>query len=172
MNQSPTGNERARIWSAVLVVIGLATFGLAGCGDDASEDETTTTAASTATSAESTTSGTSTSRSSSTTEATTSTAQSTPTTGQSSSTESTGRDSTIAVDYRCGSGETGTVSVPTTDIEAIDEFLNTLDFCEFRGGVVEISFVAPCPSGDREVTVTAVDGAIPDIATLDLCENP
>lgn len=62
--------------------------------------------------------------------------------------------------------------MPTGDIEEIDDIVNTLDLCEFIGGLAEISFVAPCPSGDREVTVQAVNGGLPDIATLDLCENP
>lgn len=62
--------------------------------------------------------------------------------------------------------------MPTDDIEAIDEFVNTIDLCEFIGGLAEISFIAPCPSGDRQVTVAASAGEVPDIATLDLCEDP
>ncbi|MDH3292838.1 MAG: hypothetical protein OER95_00790 [Acidimicrobiia bacterium] len=74
--------------------------------------------------------------------------------------------------YACGNGETGSTDVPTDDIEEIDDIVNTIDLCEFRGGLTEISFTAPCPSGDRDVTVPATEGAVPDIATLDLCENP
>lgn len=74
--------------------------------------------------------------------------------------------------FVCGNGETGSSDVPTDDIEQIDDIVNTIDLCEFRGGLTEISFTAPCPSGDRDVTVPATDGAVPDIATLDLCENP
>ena len=46
-----------------------------------------------------------------------------------------------------------------------------VDFCEGVGGLASVAFTAPCPSGDREVVVAAVGGALPDIATLDLCEN-
>ena len=61
--------------------------------------------------------------------------------------------------------------MPTDDIEQIDEFVNTIDLCEFRGGLAQISFVAPCASGPREIVVTAVEGELPDLATLDLCED-
>lgn len=81
------------------------------------------------------------------------------------------RTDTIAITYACGNGESGSADIPTNDIEEIDDIVNTIDFCEFRGGLSSISFTAPCPSGDRDVTIQAVDGGIPDIATLDLCEN-
>lgn len=61
--------------------------------------------------------------------------------------------------------------VPTNDIEQIDEFVNTIDLCEFLGGISQISFIAPCASGDRRVNVAAVDGELPDIATLDPFED-
>ncbi len=77
----------------------------------------------------------------------------------------------IAIDYSCDDGSNGSAEVPTGDLELIDDTVNTIDLCEFRGGLAEISFVASCPSGDRPVTVPATDGGLPDLATLDLCET-
>lgn len=80
----------------------------------------------------------------------------------------------IEIDVACVDGEpavTATTPLPVSDIEEIDDIVNTIDFCEGVGGLASVSFTAPCPSGDREVIVAAVGGALPDIATLDLCEN-
>jgi hypothetical protein len=80
----------------------------------------------------------------------------------------------IEIDVSCVDGEpavTATTPLPITDIEEIDDIVNTIDFCEGAGGLASVSFTAPCPSGDRDVVVVAVGGALPDIATLDLCEN-
>jgi hypothetical protein len=77
----------------------------------------------------------------------------------------------ISVAYVCGNGEDGSAEIPAGDLEVVDDAVNTIDLCEFRGGLAEISLTAPCPSGDRDVTVPAVDGAVPDFATLDLCED-
>jgi hypothetical protein len=79
--------------------------------------------------------------------------------------------SSIAIDYSCGDGSTGSADVPTGDLELIDDTVNTIYLCEFRGGLAEISLVASCPSGDRPVTVPASDAGLPDLATLDLCET-
>lgn len=136
-----TSHAKPRVTPVLLTLLIFA--GLAGCGDD---DEV-------ATSTTSTTTG-------STTTASATTA----------STTTEGPDS-IVVAFVCGNGETGSTDVPTGDIEQIDDIVNTIDLCEFREGLAEISFTAPCPDGDREVTVPATDGALPDIATLDLCEN-
>lgn len=80
----------------------------------------------------------------------------------------------IEIDVACVDGETAvtaTTPLPVTDIEEIDDIVNTIDFCEGAGGLASVEFTAPCPSGDRDVVVVAVGGALPDIATLDLCEN-
>ena len=151
-----------------LVLAGLLTLGLIGCGDD-DEGTTTTSAESTSSSATSTTT---TTTSTTTTESTTASTESTTTTTESTTSQSTTQDATIDVDYVCGDGDTGSAEFSTDDIEEIDDLVNSTDLCEFKGGLIEISFTAPCPSGDREVTVMAIDGAVPDIATLDLCENP
>ena len=149
-----------------LLLTGLLALGMIGCGED-DEGTTTTTAESTSSSATSTTTATA---STTTTESTTAGTESTTT--ESTTSQSTTTDATINIDYVCGDGDTGSAEFSTDDIEEIDDFVNATDLCEFKGGLVEISFTAPCPSGDREVTVIAIDGAVPDIATLDLCENP
>ena len=77
----------------------------------------------------------------------------------------------IAITYTCGNGESGDADAPTPNMEELDDVVNTIDFCEGREGLVSVAFTAACPSGDRDVTVEAVDGGLPDIATLDLCEN-
>lgn len=146
-----------------LLLAGLLVNGLLGCGDDDEAATTTTTAESTTTQSATTT----TTDSTTTQSVTTTTTESTTT--QTATTEA---PDAIAITFTCGNGETGSTDVPTGDIEQIDDVVNTIDLCEFRGGLTEISFTAPCPSGDRAVTVSASDGALPDIATLDLCENP
>ena len=149
-----------------LLLTGLLALSMIGCGEN-DEGTTTTTAESTSSSATSTTTATT---STTTTESTTASTKSTTT--ESTTSQSTTTDATINIDYVCGDGDTGSAEFSTDDIEEIDDFVNATDLCEFKGGLVEISFTAPCPSGDREITVIAIDGAVPDIATLDLCEDP
>ncbi len=155
--------------TTTLALAGLLALVPIGCGDD-DEGTTTTTAESTSSSASSTTSATTITT---TTESTTASTESTTTTTEPTTTQSTTpEEATIIIDYVCDDGDTGSAEFSTDDIEEIDDFVNATDLCEFKGGLIEISFTAPCPSGDREVTVMAIDGAVPDIATLDLCENP
>lgn len=161
--------NRPRPRAASLAFVALLALGLVGCGDDDEGTTTTATAESTSSSATSTTT---TTTSTTTTESTTATSESTTTAPESTTSQSTTPDATINIAYLCGDGDTGSAEFSTDDIEEIDDFVNATDLCEFKGGLIEISFTAPCPSGDRDVTVAATDGAVPDIATLDLCENP
>ncbi len=145
----------------VVVVIILA-IGLVGCSDGG-DGTTDTTAEQTSLS----------SASSTTTEATSTSTESTTTTTQSTTSNSTAtEDAVIVIDYLCEDGDTGSAEFSTDDIEELNQFLDVIDLCEFKGGLTEISFTAPCPSGDREVTLAANDGTIPPIDSLDLCENP
>ena len=145
-----------------LVFAALLALGLTGCGDD-DEGTATTTAAPTSSTTTSTTT---------TIESTTTSTESATTATASTTGPSTTPDVTISIDYTCGDGDTGSAEFSTDDIEEVDDFVNAADLCEFKEGLIEISFTAPCPSGDRDVAVAATDGAVPDIATLDLCENP
>lgn len=92
-----------------------------------------------------------------------------PTTTSQSTTSST--ETTITIDYVCANGDTGSAEFTTDNEEQIDDFVNGTDLCETLGGLTAISFTARCPSGDREVTVAATDGALPDFTTIDYCEG-
>lgn len=161
-------NQRA----VTVLLIGLLILVLAGCGDD--DDGATTTTSTTTTSSTTTTTSSATTSTSTTTTTVGSTSSTQPTTASTApaTSQSATTEPMITIGYLCGDGDTGSTDVATGDIEEIDDIINTIDLCEFKGGLTEISFTAPCPSGDREVTVVTVDGAVPDIATLDLCENP
>lgn len=161
----------SRSWPTSLLVSCLFLLVLVGCGDGDETSTTTTTATTEATTTASTSTSGQPTTASTAAPTTSSTAASTSTTASTAS-QTTSTEPSIAITYRCGDGDTGSADIPTDDIEQIDDIVNTIDFCEFKGGLVEISFTAPCPSGDRDVTVPTDEGAVPDIATLDLCENP
>lgn len=155
----------SKTFTTLALVVGLS-LAAAACSDDnddtTSTTESTTSTTDTTTTTESTTSTTD----SSTSESTTSTTGSTTTESTTTTTEPT-----ISIDYVCANGDTGSAEFTTDDEDQIDDFVNGTDLCETLGGLTEISFTAECPSGDREVTVGATDGALPDFATIDYCED-
>lgn len=154
----PSNNRLGSLALAALLFLVIA-----GCGSN--DDESDTATSSTSTPSTPSTQPTTTE----TTVSSTSTAEtSTSTTGAPSTTEPQG---SFAITYVCGNGDTGSADIPTEDIDEIDDIVNTIDLCETLGGLTEITFTAPCPSGDREWPVGATDGALPDFATIDFCEN-
>lgn len=121
---------------------------------------------------EPTTSSTDSTSTETTTSSSTTTAQtSTSTTEASSTTETTEPQGSFAITYLCGNGDTGSADIPTEDIDEIDDIVNSTDLCETLGGLTEITFAAPCQSGDRVWPVGATDGELPDFASIDFCED-
>ncbi len=61
------------------------------------------------------------------------------------------------------------LGVESTD--DIDDVVNGIDVCEGAGGLASVSYAAPCGAEFRQTTIEAIDGALPDFATLDVCEG-
>ncbi|MEM7340092.1 MAG: hypothetical protein AAF467_15660 [Actinomycetota bacterium] len=88
------------------------------------------------------------------------------------------------IEYRCESGSTGSIEVlvpfgrvetpgVVITIPAADDIgaaVNTESPCTGAGPLIEITFDTACGSEIRMVRIAAVDGAVPDVATLDICE--
>ena len=77
----------------------------------------------------------------------------------------------LIVTQTCGNGTSSQMGLATNDPEQIDDLVNTFDLCEGQGGLASITYPVDCGDGPREVTLDTVDGALPDIATIDSCEN-
>lgn len=80
-------------------------------------------------------------------------------------------DARLIVTQTCGDGTSGPLELETGNPEQIDDLVNTFELCEGAGGLASITYPVDCGGVVREMTLAVVDGALPDVATIDSCEG-